>query len=108
MSEINSSRDDLPFEETKLRKDIEEIRFENKVFEKNAKFVLTKNGITSWFQTEPDKCLIPDFARRNKLAFEKKMCKYRYDKVTGILSKLVTGVDGISKLFFVLFYYKLN
>ena len=75
--------------------DMDKIRFENKVYEKNAKFVLNKNGIINWFQSPVNARIIPTFARRNRLAFEKKVSKYSYNESSGILCKSVKGVDSI-------------
>ena len=82
-------------EEPNNTKDIAQIRFENKVYEMNAKFLLKKNGIVTWFLSSPTNRFIPNFAHRNKKLFEKKAGKYQYDEKTGILKKFKTCVDGI-------------
>lgn len=74
---------------------IEQVIFDNKVFDKNYKFVITHNGIKRWFESPPENRFYPIFAVKNKCAFRKKVKNYEYNYGQGTLRKLVKGVDGI-------------
>lgn len=81
-------------------KTIEQVIFENKVYDKNCKFVIQHNGIKQFYQSDSDNRFYPDFAKKNKCAFRKKAKNYYYDSSRDTLQKLVQGVDGIGKCIF--------
>lgn len=78
-------------------KTIEQVIFENRIFDKNVAHIITHNGIKSWFESSPFHRFYPETAMKNKCAFRKKTQNYLYNQETGVLRKYVKGVDGVGK-----------